>query len=701
MPFADMPDSDQKPASEPPTPSGPASAVGTALLLAGDEYPFTEFAKQLEGSSFGGQTPTEVELKNATLFFQMAGQLVALAFMPAPYPWSDLEGWCATSWSWPDHTPALSLKQHRTHLLITMIGGNSDPIGRRLMLTQLTALAAQQEGVVGVCWPEATLVLYPPVFVSLAKTHTLPKLPPIVLWVDFRVFRNADESSSLFTTGLKDLTGLELEIPNIHVEMSQLRNAALNIVYFLLRAGERLKDGDKMGAIEQQELRLRHLPSLFGHPGTVLRLEVLGEAGASTPSAGGEAAPPQPATPPPPGPQEPFHQAAPGPSGDSQDTAEEPAARLRHASHYCEVADKASRLYQQGGANRQRALELFDREWPQIESAFAFLAGVLTPVLPRAPGAVLPPAEHGAAEEDRTERANLLIFLVNAVRHISDARFEPAQYIRWLQAQRQAARLVHNRTAEGWALGNLGLAHFGLGDAPKAIGWFEQCLALHRETGERGEEARDLGNLGRAHQQLGDLGKAIACYEQELRIVREIGDWLEEGSALGRLGVAHRAAGDAGKGIEFHQQSLSVFRDIGNGRGEGCALADLGNAHAEMGEMRQAIEFYQQALEVMRRIGDRQAEGEIFGKLGAAYEDLDEPRQAQECCDQALAIARETGDRRTEANALWNSALALYALDDLPEALARGEAALGIFDALEDLFAADARALLAEWRANG
>ena len=59
----------------------------------------------------------------------------------------------------------------------------------------------------------------------------------------------------------------------------------------------------------------------------------------------------------------------------------------------------------------------------------------------------------------------------------------------------------------------------------------------HREIGDRRGEGNALGNLGSAYFQLGDARRAIGYYEQALVISREIGDRRGEGNALGNLGT--------------------------------------------------------------------------------------------------------------------------------------------------------------------
>jgi len=63
-----------------------------------------------------------------------------------------------------------------------------------------------------------------------------------------------------------------------------------------------------------------------------------------------------------------------------------------------------------------------------------------------------------------------------------------------------------------------------------------------------------------------------------------------------------------------------------------------------------------------------------------------------------LVIARQIGDRRGEGADLWNSALEFDRLGDRAQATARAEAALKIFEEIEDPNAARVEAKLAQWR---
>jgi hypothetical protein len=251
---------------------GPAIA---ALLLEGDSFPLAGLQQQVMKGPICGSKPTDVEVTKGFLTCSLGDEIVAWAPMPAPYPWSDLEGPCATSWMWPTGMDASKvIRPHRTHVLVTMVGGKADRIRRRLLLTALTAMGGQQPGVLGIYWPEGTMVHYPKVFVEMANEIDSPKAPPLYLWVDFRVFRNQDGTCGMFTTGLSSIGFMEFEIPSVAMEPGELRQWAVNISYYLIEKGPVLKDGDTIGATKDEMFRIRHMPSRHGKKEKVMQFAV-------------------------------------------------------------------------------------------------------------------------------------------------------------------------------------------------------------------------------------------------------------------------------------------------------------------------------------------------------------------------------------------------------------------------------------------
>jgi tetratricopeptide (TPR) repeat protein len=327
---------------------------------------------------------------------------------------------------------------------------------------------------------------------------------------------------------------------------------------------------------------------------------------------------------------------------------EEQEARFKHASYYKDMLVATDRLYLEGDEKVLVGLRLFDLEWENIRTGYAWVVNT---------------------KEKNVSLAKLCMEYSNSGAAILVLRQHPRERISWLDTALSFAREIGDLWGVGKALGNLGNAYRNLGETRKAIDFHEQRLAVARDLGDQRGEGIALGNLANAYLDLGETRKALELYEQDLEISREIGDRRGEGYSLGGEGAAYAALGEARKAIEFHEQFLLISREIGDQWGEGYALSGQGEAYATLGEARKAIEFYEQALVIDREISDRRGEGQDLCSLGNAYADLGEARKAIEFHEKSLVIAREVGDRRGEANAIGGLGIAYLHLSETRKAI--------------------------------
>ena len=210
--------------------------------------------------------------------------------------------------------------------------------------------------------------------------------------------------------------------------------------------------------------------------------------------------------------------------------AERDAAMMLYAKHYTKVGGEAQIRYLKGGENmRLRAWDCLTLRRVHLEAAYEWLA-------PR---------------RDEASAALLILLVAGVLLTGLELRFRPDQRIRWLERQREAARITKNRLAESTALGNIGLAYTYLENPRKAIEFFEEALVIDREVGNRSGEGTALGNLGVAIAKLGQIQKAIDFFEQQLVITGEIVDRRGEGSAHTNLGLANINSCNPRKAVEI------------------------------------------------------------------------------------------------------------------------------------------------------
>jgi hypothetical protein len=211
-----------------------------------------------------------LHIKNDAFVFGFGENNAAIALMPTPIPWSNLEGPCATAWWWPKASE--KMKNHTSHILITLLGKESDLVKQNIMLTQLTAAVASLTDAAGIYWGAGTLVHAPNVFIEQSR-ELIPGDLPLHLWIDFRVEANDDGSYRLFTTGMKAFDKMEIEIPHSQREPKEVFDFAYAIADYIITRNPKIDDGHTIGRSETEKVKAVYSPSMWDSKVTVLRLD--------------------------------------------------------------------------------------------------------------------------------------------------------------------------------------------------------------------------------------------------------------------------------------------------------------------------------------------------------------------------------------------------------------------------------------------
>jgi tetratricopeptide (TPR) repeat protein len=269
----------------------------------------------------------------------------------------------------------------------------------------------------------------------------------------------------------------------------------------------------------------------------------------------------------------------------------------------------------------------------------------------------------------------------------ANERSEFKKAIEFYEQALALARESEDRGGESLALGRLGNPHYSLGELNVAINYYKEALDIARDIDDKTNEWKWINNLGAAYSNKGEIRKAIEYYKQALTIARKIKDRRGEGFAFGNLGNAYSTLGEVGKAIKCYEKAFDIARDIEDNyliyKGE--LVNNFGTAYSNLGEIRKAIKYYKQALTIARKNEYRQLEGTTLGNLGDAYSALGERKNAIEYYEQALAISREIGGREGEGVSLLNLGEANMVFGDWDKSLQLFNDALKIFETMGNL----------------
>jgi hypothetical protein len=212
-----------------------------------------------------------VNIREGGISFNLGKDHAALALMPVPIPWANLEGPCATAWWWPEATE--TLKSHTSHIVVAVAGGSDHLIERNITLTHLTAAVALHTDAAGVYWGSGTLIHEPQAFIEQTQAISRENLP-LPLWIDFRVEPNDDDSCRLFTTGMKAFGKMEIEIPHSNEKPADVFNFACCVADYILTKNPNIEDGQTIGRSASEKVRMARAPSMWNATITVLRLDL-------------------------------------------------------------------------------------------------------------------------------------------------------------------------------------------------------------------------------------------------------------------------------------------------------------------------------------------------------------------------------------------------------------------------------------------
>lgn len=247
-------------------------SISIAMVALGKDAKLSvgEIQRDLKATWPSLPTPANAEKNDKTFSFDVGEAQVIVGLMPAPIPWNDLQGPCATSWLWPES--ASVLRQHQQHLIVTVMG-EENSLARIKLLTQVIAsILATCPGALGVYWGDATLVISPKLFREFA-VEMLPDGLPLFIWIDFRVGQGQNGLTAGFTTGMRAFGHMELETLNSPEPPGELRERFFGLACYLLENGPVIRDGDTLGADESEKIRAIYSPSSFGHEDQVIRLD--------------------------------------------------------------------------------------------------------------------------------------------------------------------------------------------------------------------------------------------------------------------------------------------------------------------------------------------------------------------------------------------------------------------------------------------
>lgn len=232
-----------------------------------------------------------------------------------------------------------------------------------------------------------------------------------------------------------------------------------------------------------------------------------------------------------------------------------------------------------------------------------------------------------------------------------------------------------------YALKNIGIAQFYMGDYVEAIIVWQKAQAVFDSVGNEVGVANILSNIGAIYSTEGDYAKALEFHLRSLKISEKANDSLRIITALVNIGSAYNdreATHD--KAMEYSERALNMAESVKNPSPEvhdaiATSAVNIGEVLMAKYENENAIKYFKKALNAMEG-----ADGKIFVmvSISKAYRGDNHLDSAFTILEEALGLAQELNLPLNEAYALTEYAKTYEAMGLEDEAITYYEKAAKI-----------------------
>lgn len=340
-------------------------------------------------------------------------------------------------------------------------------------------------------------------------------------------------------------------------------------------------------------------------------------------------------------------------------------ARLRHAAYYLPVLKKAQENISKGGEKARDGLQLFHREWTNIQAALSrvrknsvegkqpaelfnayMIAGAELLPLHFFPKECQSYLEAGLKVSQRLgTKSSEVQHLVNLGSfYISQARYNEAEE-NLLQAN-QLANTLQDAKITGKVLNEMARLYLATDKTDETIDTLLDKRKLCRENNVEVDEEISLLRLGLAYEKKGEFIKAIETMTEGQTKARTAGNGHCVETFLKHLGFCLGAVQDLANAEDYFEASLGLARSLGKRKDELEILLKFGTIHIKSQDMERAMTLLKEGLQLAETYRDIRYKGLFLIQIGDAYTLMQEGQKAVESYMKAmgpLKKAKETG----------------------------------------------------------
>lgn len=246
------------------------SKIILGMVILTDEKSFDLESFKKDFTHYYSDKIYETSGDNTSVAIKIDGEMVGIGHMPIPIPLGDIEGTVKYAYNW--QTAIEDTKDHKSHLIISLIGGGNDQIKRFKIFTKVICSLLRTTNSIGVYKGSQSLIIPKGDYLNEAEFMSEEYLP-LNLWILFGL-RNYDNVNSGYTYGLKEFNKTEMEVLDSTRNLEDIRGFLFNMASNVLDYDVTFEDGQTCGISEDEKISIKLSKGKFLE-GDTFKLEYL------------------------------------------------------------------------------------------------------------------------------------------------------------------------------------------------------------------------------------------------------------------------------------------------------------------------------------------------------------------------------------------------------------------------------------------
>jgi predicted ATPase/class 3 adenylate cyclase len=216
------------------------------------------------------------------------------------------------------------------------------------------------------------------------------------------------------------------------------------------------------------------------------------------------------------------------------------------------------------------------------------------------------------------------------------------------------------KSAIWYALHTAGNLADDQGDLAQAKLFWEECLSICRELGNKNFVGHMLNNLANLAVSQGAYDRAAALYEEALDMYRNVGNAWGIGMTTRNLGRVLHIRGDYQRARQLFEESLGLMRERGDSEAAATIIADLGKIAYDLADHKAARQHFDEAHRLLSEVASKPGLAFVLSYMGELARHEGDCTRASALLEHSLGLQRELGNKEGVAHALYHAGRVAY-----------------------------------------